>query len=154
MRAARANNVRRVCEDRVFFQLMANRAPIEKLRKLSTVFVGFQFQSKSRMSLSVCAFSRCGSLTTITAAGEKKVLAFGDDQNLFEVLTSGGIMKASGTCMGNMACGKCQVKLVSGNVAAIEDEEKEMLGDAPPEVRLACAITLTSEADGAVFEVI
>ena len=106
------------------------------------------------MSLSVCAFSRCGSLTTITAAGEKKVLAFGEDQNLFEVLTSGGIMKASGTCMGNMACGKCQVKIVQGNVAAMEDEEKEMLGDAPPEVRLACAITLTNEADGAVFQVI
>ena len=95
--------------------------------------------------------SRFGSITAIKG-GAKKVLEFEDDANLFAVLTEAGCMNKEGTCQGNMACGKCKVKLVSGKVAAPEEEEQEFLEGAPKGTRLACAITLSEENNGAVFE--
>ena len=102
--------------------------------------------------VSTVSFSRFGSIVGITKGGEKKTLSFEDDQNLFEVLSGADIISKDGTCMGNMACGKCRVKVVSGNVPAAEDEEKEVLGDAAAGARLACAITLNGDAEGAVFQ--
>ena len=101
------------------------------------------------VSTSVTSFVRFGSVVGITKGGEKKTLSFEDDQNLFEVLTNGGIISKSGTCMGNMSCGKCKVKVVSGKVPAPEDEEKELAG---ANARLACAITCDSGINGAVFQ--
>ena len=112
------------------------------------------FNSSVLMTLAFDRITRFGSITAISTSGEKKACAYGDDQNLFEVLVDNRLMSATGTCMGNQACGKCQVKVISGNVAPIEDEEKEILGDAQPNHRLACAITLTADSDGTVLEVI
>ena len=106
------------------------------------------------MSLSFATrqFARFGSIVGITKGGEKKTLEFEDDQNLFEVLTAGGILSSSGTCNGNLACGKCLIKVVSGNVPEPEDEEKELIESAPAGSRLACAITLNGDCDGAQFQ--
>nr|P21149.1 RecName: Full=Ferredoxin; Flags: Precursor [Trichomonas vaginalis]AAA30324.1 ferredoxin precursor [Trichomonas vaginalis] len=95
----------------------------------------------------VCRF---GTITAVKG-GVKKQLKFEDDQTLFTVLTEAGLMSADDTCQGNKACGKCICKHVSGKVAA-EDDEKEFLEDQPANARLACAITLSGENDGAVFE--
>lgn len=103
------------------------------------------------MSLSVASFTRFGSITGITKGGDKKTLSFDDDQNLFEVLTGAGVIPSEGTCAGNLACGKCKIKVVSGNVPAAEDEEKELLEGAEG-ARLACAIVLNGDCDGAVFQ--
>lgn len=104
------------------------------------------------MSLvSSVSFARFGSIVGITKAGEKKTLSFEDDQNLFEVLTAADVIPKDGTCMGNMACGKCKVKVVSGKVPAAEDDEKDVLGD-DTSARLACAISLNDECEGAVFQ--
>lgn len=97
-------------------------------------------------------FVRFASLTGITPSGEKKTLEFEDEQNLFEVLTEAGVIPKDGTCMGNMACGKCKIKVVSGNIPEPEDEEKDLLEDAEAGVRLACAISLTGDCDGAVIQ--
>ncbi|OHS98990.1 Ferredoxin [Tritrichomonas foetus] len=98
------------------------------------------------------SFRRFGSIVGITKGGEKKTIEFEDDQNLFELLTGAGVISPEGTCNGNVACGKCLVKVVSGNVAAAEDEEKELLDGAPAGARLACAISLDSGANGATFQ--
>ena len=104
------------------------------------------------MSLvSSVSFARFGSIVGITKGGEKKTISFEDDQNLFEVLTGAEVLSNEGPSMGNMACGKCKIKVVSGNVPAAEDEEKEVLGDNKTS-RLACAITLNGDAEGAVFQ--
>ena len=95
--------------------------------------------------------SRFASITAVKG-GAKKTIQFEDDANLFQVLVEAGCMSSEGTCQGNLACGKCKVKLVSGNVPAPEDEEKEFLEEAPAGTRLACAITLSGDCDGAVFE--
>ena len=101
------------------------------------------------VSAPVCSFLRFGSVVGITKGGEKKTLTYEDDQNLFEVLTNGGIISKAGTCMGNMSCGKCKIKVVSGKVPAPEDEEKELVGNS---ARLACAITCDAGINGAVFQ--
>lgn len=95
---------------------------------------------------------RFASITGITKDGEKKVLEFEDDQNLFELLTEAGVVSSEGTCMGNMACGKCKIKVVSGNIPAPEEEEQDLLEDAPEGMRLCCAITLNGDCDGAVIQ--
>ncbi|KAK8890092.1 hypothetical protein M9Y10_034851, partial [Tritrichomonas musculus] len=100
------------------------------------------------------SFARFGSIVGIAKGGEKKTVEYEDDQNLFEVLTGAGIMDASGTCNGNVACGKCRVKVVSGTVPEAEDDEKELLDGAPAGARLACAIVLGGDANGAVFQVL
>ena len=99
----------------------------------------------------LCSVSRFGSITAIKG-GVKKVLEFEDDANLFNVLADAGCIKKEGTCQGNMGCGKCTIKHVSGKVAAPEEEEQEFLEGAPKGTRLACAITLSEENNGAVFE--
>ena len=100
--------------------------------------------------LSQVSSLRFGSITAIKG-GAKKVLTFDDEQNLFEVLTNAGCIPKDRTCMGNMACGKCKVKVVSGKVPKMEEEENDLLEDAPKGTRLACAVSLTAESDGAVF---
>lgn len=100
------------------------------------------------------SFARFGSIVGITKGGEKKTVEYEDDQNLFEVLTGAGILDAAGTCNGNVACGKCKVKVVSGTVPEAEDDEKDLLDGAPAGARLACAIVLGGDANGAVFQVI
>ena len=104
------------------------------------------------MALCCASFSRFGTITGISKSGTKKTIEFEDDQNLFEVLTSAGCLSSEGTCSGNLACGKCRIKVVSGNVPAAEDEEKDLLEDAEPGTRLACAISLNSGCDGATFQ--
>lgn len=106
------------------------------------------------LSFSTKSFARFGSIVGISKGGDKKTLEYEDDQNLFEVLTGAGVLSADGTCNGNVACGKCQVKVVSGNVPAAEDDEKELLDGAPAGARLACAITLGGDQNGAVFQVL
>jgi ferredoxin len=96
------------------------------------------------------SFSRFASITFVAKGGAKKNIAFEADQNLFEVLTGAGAIPSEGTCSGNLACGKCKIGYVSGKIPAAEDEEKELLGGAA--ARLACAIVLADEADGAVFK--
>jgi ferredoxin len=95
------------------------------------------------------SFARFGSITWVAKGGAKSTLSFEADQNLFEVLTTAGAISSDGTCSGNLACGKCKIGVVSGNVPAAEDEEKELLGGA--NARLACAIVLSDDANGAVF---
>jgi ferredoxin len=99
-----------------------------------------------------CSFFRFGSISWIAKDGAKKSIPFESDQNLFEVLTGAGAIPSEGTCAGNLACGKCVIGHVSGNVPAAEDDEKELLGGAKG--RLACAIVLADDADGAVFKAI
>jgi ferredoxin len=96
------------------------------------------------------AFRRFASITFVTKGGAKKNIDFEADQNLFEVLTGAGAIPSEGTCAGNLACGKCKIAYVSGKVPAAEDEEKELLGGSA--ARLACAIVLADEANGAVFK--
>lgn len=107
------------------------------------------------LSISRCATSnliRQLTITFTTNSGETKELAYDEDQNLFEVLTEAGFMKKQGTCMGNVACGKCQVKHVGGTVTEADDDEKDLLGDAPSNIRIACAIALDAGADKAQFQ--
>lgn len=105
------------------------------------------------MSLSVASFTRFGSITAISKAGASQSLEFEDDQNLFEVITGAGVMAAEGTCSGNLACGKCKVK-VTGSVPEAEDEEKELLDGAAAGTRLACAIVLNGDCNGATVQVL
>jgi ferredoxin len=104
------------------------------------------------LAVPIRSFARFGSITWVTKGGEKSTLQFETDQNLFEVLTTGGVISSDGTCSGNLACGKCQIGYVSGKVAPPEDEEKELLGGA--NARLACAIVLGDAANGAVFKAV
>jgi ferredoxin len=96
------------------------------------------------------SFSRLASITFVAKSGAKKDIAFEADQNLFEVLTGAGAIPSEGTCSGNLACGKCKISYVSGKITPAEDEEKELLAGEP--ARLACAIVLADEANGAVFK--
>jgi ferredoxin len=98
----------------------------------------------------LASFLRFGSIAWIAKGGAKKSIPFEADQNLFEVLTGVGAIPSEGTCAGNLACGKCVVGYVSGKIPAAEDEEKELLAGANG--RLACAIVLNDEADGAVLK--
>ena len=106
------------------------------------------------MSLAGLSFTRAASITWVAKGGDKKKLDFDADQNLFEVLTNAEAISADGTCSGNLACGKCKISYVSCKVPAVSDEEKELLEGAGAKDRLACAIILTDEADGAVFQAI
>jgi ferredoxin len=99
-------------------------------------------------------FSRFTSISFVAKGGAKSSIDFEDGQNLFEVLTGAGAIPSDGTCAGNLACGKCKIGYVSGTVPAIEDEEKELIGDSPAGTRLACAIVLEGAADGAVFKAV
>lgn len=103
--------------------------------------------------LSLVSTRRFGSLTAIVK-GAKQVIQFDDDANLFDVLQNVGAMSAEGTCGGGVACGKCKIKVVSGNFPAIEEEEADLIEDAPKGTRLACAIALNGDCDGAQFEVL
>jgi ferredoxin len=98
------------------------------------------------------SFLRFGSISWIAKGGAQKSIPFESDQNLFEVLTGAGAIPSEGTCAGNLACGKCVIGYVSGKIPPAEDEEKELLGGSSG--RLACAIVLADEADGAVFKAI
>jgi ferredoxin len=102
------------------------------------------------LALPLRSFARFASITWVSKSGAKKDIAFEADQNLFEVLTGASAIPSEGTCAGNLACGKCKIGFVSGKVPAAEDEEKELLGGAA--ARLACAIVLTDDANGAVFK--
>lgn len=104
------------------------------------------------MALSLASFSRFGTITGISKSGAKQTIEFEEDQNLFEVLTGAGVLPSEGTCSGNLACGKCRIRVASGKVPAAEDEEKELLEGTPCGTRLACAIVLNSDCNGAVFE--
>ena len=95
--------------------------------------------------------SRFASITAVKG-GAKKVIEFEDDANLFNVLVDAGCLSADGTCQGNLACGKCKVKVASGKVPAVTEEEEEFLEGAPAGTRLACAIVLNGDCDGAVIE--
>jgi ferredoxin len=106
--------------------------------------------SQARSSL----FARFASVSFVAKGGAKTAIDFEDGQNLFEVLTGAGAIPSDGTCAGNLACGKCKIGYVSGKVPAAEDEEKELIGDAPAGTRLACAIVLEAAADGAVFKAV
>jgi ferredoxin len=100
----------------------------------------------------LASFVRCASISWIAKGGAKQSIAFEADQNLFEVLTGAGAIPSEGTCAGNLACGKCVIGYVSGTVPAAEEEEKELLGGSNN--RLACAIVLNDDADGAVFKAV
>lgn len=110
----------------------------------------------SLMSLCIAnkSFSRSHSIVGIAKNGDKKTIEYEDDQNLFEVLTGAGVLDAAGTCNGNIACGKCQVKVVSGSVPDAEDDEKDLLESSPAGARLACAIVLGENSNGSVFQVL
>lgn len=108
------------------------------------------------MSLCVThkSFARFNSIVGIAKGGNEKTIQYEDDQNLFEVLTGAGILDPAGTCNGNIACGKCKVKVVSGTVPEAEDDEKDLLDGAPAGARLACAIVLNADSNGSVFQVL
>ena len=108
----------------------------------------------SAASLNSYSFLRFGSLVGISKTGVKKTINFEDDSNLFQVLVEGGVTQKEGTCMGNLACGKCLIKVVGGKIPTMEDEEKDLLEDAPAGSRLACAIVLNGECEGATIQVL
>lgn len=97
---------------------------------------------------------RFSSIFCHTKDGDKKELAYYEDETLFDVLTKADLMSSNGTCMGGQACGKCKIKVIGGNVPKPEEEEIEMLGDAPSDIRLACAIPLGEQENGATFQII
>ena len=124
-----------------------------------SLFEKYIFTSLHKMALSVShinssSFLRFGSIVGIAKDGSKKTVEFADDANLFQVLVGAGVLSKTGTCMGNKACGKCLVKHVSGKAPEIDEDEKDLLEEAPKGARIACAITLSGENNGAVFQAI
>ena len=100
------------------------------------------------------SFARYSSIVGIAKTGDEKTIQYEEDQNLFEVLTGAGILDPTGTCNGNIACGKCKVKVISGSVPEAEDDEKDLLDGVSAGVRLACAISLGENSNGSVFKVL
>jgi ferredoxin len=122
-----------------------------KLRRIITSIV-LRASPHFRMALArpLASFLRFGSVSWVPKSGAQQSIPFENDQNLFEVLTKSEAISKTGTCHGHLAWGKCVVGYVSGKVAPAGNEEKDLLGDRSG--RLACAIVLGDDADGAVFK--
>lgn len=82
---------------------------------------------------------------TISHAGRQSVLEVENGANLLKVLQDAGV-STSFPCNGNHTCGKCRV-IVSGAVTPMEEQERQLLGQAADTMRLACFTTVLGDCD-------
>ncbi|WP_415803844.1 ASKHA domain-containing protein [Hathewaya histolytica] len=84
----------------------------------------------------------CGLMDTIKVYPEGKVIEYRKGEKLLDILQDSGVILES-PCGGNGTCGKCKVKILSGEFNEITEEEKRRLKKEELEngVRLSCLIT-------------
>jgi uncharacterized 2Fe-2S/4Fe-4S cluster protein (DUF4445 family) len=84
----------------------------------------------------------------VNRSGEYFVFSAQEGENLLKLLRNNGI-SIEAPCNGSGICGKCRIKLISGQLSSMKSDEKGLLGDRAVEkgYRLACFCLIQSDIE-------
>lgn len=120
-------------------RLAHNIANMSLAKKIDTVTGQCEEMIPKELLYAVAHSAGPSSFTVVTATG-LKTYPYDDERTLLENLSEHKEISISAPCGGVGLCGKCRVRIISGQVNQISQQEQRLLrtSDAEQQIRLAC----------------